>query len=149
MRPDCHCLGCSNSHFPPLWQPNAVTLLASKPSKPLRACPHAGAPALTTPPRFCCPPRAPYLTLIRSSHSTQVGGLQARIRDGGAAPPSPQATARRAQVRCTERMNLWQSCENSAATLAASSAARRLATEPASQPATAALAASTACAWRH
>ena len=56
--------------------------------------------------------------------------------------------ARRAQVRCTERMNLWQSCENSAATLAASSAARRLATEPASQPATAALAASTACAWQ-
>ena len=50
-----------------------------------------------------------------------------------------------AQARCTERMNLWQSCENSAATLAASSAPRRLATEAASQPVTAALAASSAC----
>ena len=45
-------------------------------------------------------------------------------------------------------MNLWQSCENSAATLAASSAPRRLATEAASQPVTAALAASSACKAR-
>ena len=45
-------------------------------------------------------------------------------------------------------MNLWQSCENSAATLAASSAPRRLATEAASHPVTAALAASSACVAR-
>lgn len=60
-------------------------------------------------------------------------------------PATTSASTASAQARCTERMNLWQSCENSAATLAASRAPRRLATEPASQPVTAALAASRAC----
>ena len=67
----------------------------------------------------------------------------------GALLPARQPSLDGAQARCTERMNLWQSCENSAATLAASSAPRRLATEAASQPVTAALAASSACRALH
>lgn len=74
-----------------------------------------------------------------TAHSAAAKGCPAAERCRAARGPCS------AQARCTERMNLWQSCENSAATLAASSAPRRLATEAASQPVTAALAASRAC----
>ena len=76
----------------------------------------------------------------KASHERSADPHPHRQHSGAAA-----LTCGGTQARCTERMNLWQSCENSAATFAASSAPRRLATEAASQPVTAALAASSAC----
>ena len=76
-------------------QPNAVTLLASKPSKALRACPHAGAPG-HHPTAHLLPAQSPRPSPNpTASHITQVRGLQPRIpgvwRGAAFTPEAPRA----------------------------------------------------------